>query len=164
MNSKNEPATSRRNVLVGGVSIAAAAGLSAIAGKSTQANAASVSNRQPGDNLMNSITTKDGVQIYYKDWGNGQPIVFHHGWPLSSDDWDAQMMYFLVARLPCHCPRSTRSRSFVPNGDRQRNGHVRGRRRAAGRRTLICAMRFTSGTRPVAAKSPATSQSTGKDV
>jgi non-heme chloroperoxidase len=44
---------------------------------------------------MNSITTKDGVQIYYKDWGSGQPIVFHHGWPLSSDDWDAQMMYFL---------------------------------------------------------------------
>ena len=43
----------------------------------------------------NTITTKDGVQIYYKDWGSGQPIVFHHGWPLSSDDWDAQMMYFL---------------------------------------------------------------------
>jgi non-heme chloroperoxidase len=95
MNRKNEPATSRRNVLVGGVSIAAAVGLSAIAGKSTQANAASVSNRQPGDSFMNSITTKDGVQIYYKDWGNGQPIVFHHGWPLSSDDWDAQMMYLL---------------------------------------------------------------------
>jgi non-heme chloroperoxidase len=95
MNRKNEPATSRRNVLVGGVSIAAAAGLSAIAGNTTQANAASVSNRKPGDTFMNSITTKDGVQIYYKDWGNGQPIVFHHGWPLSSDDWDAQMMYFL---------------------------------------------------------------------
>jgi non-heme chloroperoxidase len=43
----------------------------------------------------NTITTKDGTQIYYKDWGTGQPIVFHHGWPLSSDDWDAQMMFFL---------------------------------------------------------------------
>ena len=43
-----------------------------------------------------TITTKDGTQIYYKDWGNGQPIVFHHGWPLSADDWDAQMMYFLA--------------------------------------------------------------------
>ena len=43
----------------------------------------------------NTITTKDGAQIYYKDWGSGQPIVFHHGWPLSSDDWDAQMMFFL---------------------------------------------------------------------
>jgi non-heme chloroperoxidase len=95
MNRKSEPATSRRNVLIGGASIAAAAGLSAIAGKSAQANAASVSNHQQGDTFMNSISTKDGVQIYYKDWGSGQPIVFHHGWPLSSDDWDAQMMYFL---------------------------------------------------------------------
>jgi non-heme chloroperoxidase len=43
-----------------------------------------------------TITTKDGTQIYYKDWGSGQPIVFHHGWPLSSDDWDAQMMFFLA--------------------------------------------------------------------
>ena len=44
---------------------------------------------------MSTITTKDGTQIYYKDWGSGQPIVFSHGWPLSSDDWDAQMMFFL---------------------------------------------------------------------
>ncbi|TIT64008.1 MAG: alpha/beta hydrolase, partial [Mesorhizobium sp.] len=43
-----------------------------------------------------TITTKDGTQIYYKDWGTGQPIVFHHGWPLSSDDWDAQMLFFLA--------------------------------------------------------------------
>ncbi|RWX67710.1 alpha/beta hydrolase [Mesorhizobium sp. M4B.F.Ca.ET.089.01.1.1] len=42
-----------------------------------------------------TITTKDGTEIFYKDWGAGQPIVFHHGWPLSSDDWDAQMLFFL---------------------------------------------------------------------
>jgi non-heme chloroperoxidase len=43
------------------------------------------------------ITTQDGAQIFYKDWGpkTAQPIVFHHGWPLTSDDWDAQMMFFL---------------------------------------------------------------------
>jgi non-heme chloroperoxidase len=44
---------------------------------------------------MPTITTKDGVEIFYKDWGKGQPIVFSHGWPLSSDDWDTQMLFFL---------------------------------------------------------------------
>ena len=43
---------------------------------------------------MGTITTKDGTTIFYKDWGKGQPIVFSHGWPLSSDDWDAQMLFF----------------------------------------------------------------------
>ncbi len=51
----------------------------------------------PGDpQNMSIVTTKDGTEIYYKDWGIGQPIVFHHGWPLSADDWDAQMMFFLA--------------------------------------------------------------------
>ena len=45
---------------------------------------------------MGTITTKDGTHIFYKDWGSGQPIVFHHGWPLSSDDWDGQMLFFLA--------------------------------------------------------------------
>ena len=44
---------------------------------------------------MSTIRTKDGVEIFYKDWGKGQPIVFSHGWPLSSDDWDAQMLFFV---------------------------------------------------------------------
>lgn len=44
---------------------------------------------------MSTITTKDGTQIYYKDWGKGQPIVFSHGWPLSADDWDTHMMFFV---------------------------------------------------------------------
>jgi non-heme chloroperoxidase len=44
---------------------------------------------------MPTITTKDGVEIFYKDWGSGQPIVFSHGWPLSADDWDAQLLFFL---------------------------------------------------------------------
>ncbi|MBY4947756.1 alpha/beta hydrolase [Cupriavidus respiraculi] len=45
---------------------------------------------------MGMIATKDGTEIFYKDWGEGQPIVFHHGWPLSGDDWDAQMLFFLA--------------------------------------------------------------------
>jgi non-heme chloroperoxidase len=44
---------------------------------------------------MPTITTTDGIEIYYKDWGTGQPIVFSHGWPLSADDWDNQMLFFL---------------------------------------------------------------------
>lgn len=44
---------------------------------------------------MPTITTRDGAEIFYKDWGSGRPLVFHHGWPLSSDDWDAQLMFFL---------------------------------------------------------------------
>jgi non-heme chloroperoxidase len=44
---------------------------------------------------MNRIKVKDGTEIFYKDWGTGQPIVFHHGWPLCGDDWDTQMMFFL---------------------------------------------------------------------
>lgn len=44
---------------------------------------------------MGTITTNDGTEIFYKDWGTGQPIVFHHGWPLTADDWDAQMLFFL---------------------------------------------------------------------
>ncbi len=50
-----------------------------------------------GDMTMTTFTTKDGTQIFYKDWGpkDAQPIFFHHGWPLSSDDWDNQMLFFL---------------------------------------------------------------------
>jgi non-heme chloroperoxidase len=47
------------------------------------------------DIRTDTVTTKDGVRIFYKDWGSGQPIVFSHGWPLSADDWDAQMLFFL---------------------------------------------------------------------
>src|SRR5215467_11701903 len=47
---------------------------------------------------MSTVTTPDGTRIFYKDWGprDDQPIVFHHGWPLSGDDWDNQMLYFLA--------------------------------------------------------------------
>src|ERR1700728_3850486 len=45
---------------------------------------------------MGMGTTTDGTEIYYKDWGSGQPLVFSHGWPLSADDWDTQMMFFLL--------------------------------------------------------------------
>src|SRR5262249_29487736 len=53
------------------------------------------SSKSGGIRVMSTVTTKDGVEIFYKDWGQGQPIVFHHGWPLSCDDWDTQMLCFL---------------------------------------------------------------------
>ncbi len=59
---------------------------------------------------MAFIKTSDGTEIFYKDWGpkDAQPIVFHHGWPLSSDDWDGQMLYFLAHgfRVVAHDRRS----------------------------------------------------------
>src|SRR5579871_6400936 len=49
-----------------------------------------------GSISMGMVTTADGIEIFYKDWGKGQPLFFHHGWPLSADDWDSQMMFFLM--------------------------------------------------------------------
>jgi non-heme chloroperoxidase len=64
---------------------------------------------------MSKVITKDGVEIFYKDWGrkDAQPLVFHHGWRLSSDHWDAQMLYFLDEgyRIVAH-DRRGRGRSW----------------------------------------------------
>ncbi|WPB58996.1 alpha/beta hydrolase [Xylophilus sp. GOD-11R] len=67
---------------------------------------------------MSYITTKDGTQIFYKDWGTGQPIVFSHGWPLSSDDWDTQMLYFVQQgyRVIAHDRRGHGRSSQVSTG------------------------------------------------
>ena len=78
-------------------SLVSAAALGALAA----CQAPNLSQAQPvitqGEQAMSFITTRDGTNIFYKDWGpkDAQPIVFHHGWPLSSDDWDAQMLFFL---------------------------------------------------------------------
>ena len=67
---------------------------------------------------MSTITTKDGVEIFYKDWGKGQPIVFSHGWPLSADDWDTQMLFFVQQgyRVIAHDRRGHGRSSQVSDG------------------------------------------------
>lgn len=67
---------------------------------------------------MPTITTKDGTNIFYKDWGSGQPVFFHHGWPLSCDDWDSQMIYFVQKgyRVIAHDRRGHGRSSQVDGG------------------------------------------------
>jgi non-heme chloroperoxidase len=87
----------RRDVLKGGAGLAAAAALPLAAG----ATEAAASHRKTGGSLVSTITTKDGAQIYYKDWGSGQPVVFSHGWPLTSDAWEAQMFFLASNGYRC---------------------------------------------------------------
>jgi len=81
----------RRELLEGALAVGAVAAIAPAAQAMAQGHP------HHGDTNMATITVKDGTTIFYKDWGpkTAQPIVFHHGWPLSADDWDAQMLYFL---------------------------------------------------------------------
>jgi non-heme chloroperoxidase len=99
MNMTDETSgTTRRGLITTGAMAAAlAVTLPALAAQQTSASTAAAAGGKSDGSASGSgmITVKDGTQIFYKDWGSGQPIVFHHGWPLSSDDWDAQMLFFL---------------------------------------------------------------------
>ena len=94
MDQKHEFLLSRRQALLAGATLSLATTLPVFASETLNAL------QQEGTIPLteNFVTTKDGVEIFYKDWGpkDAQPIVFHHGWPLSSDDWDAQMLFFLL--------------------------------------------------------------------
>jgi len=88
---------SRRDMLISGAGIAAAA-----VGVSAVSNPASAQQSASGARFGSSwVTMKDGTQIYFKDWGSGQPIVFSHGWPLSSDDWESQMLFLADKGYRC---------------------------------------------------------------
>lgn len=84
---------SRRQTLIAGATVSLAMAVPALSAQKAKLK------QTKGDLPMteNFVKTKDGVDIFYKDWGpkDAQPIVFHHGWPLSSDDWDAQMLFFV---------------------------------------------------------------------
>ena len=86
----------RRDILRGGIALGVGFGLADVRLQCASLRSQAVSHS--GDDEMNMITTTDGTKIFYKDWGpkDAQPIMFHHGWPLTSDDWDTQMLYFLA--------------------------------------------------------------------
>lgn len=85
----SSPNLARRNVLASAASAAVAATTLTIPAAATAAPT------KKGNNTVATLTTRDGVELYYKDWGprNGQPIVFSHGWPLNSDSWESQMLF-----------------------------------------------------------------------
>jgi non-heme chloroperoxidase len=86
----------RRSLLfagVGGLAAACTPRLSPATGTASSPSNDAADPRRKRKNTMSTITTKDGTSLYFKDWGTGKPVVFSHGWPLSSDSWEAQMLY-----------------------------------------------------------------------
>ena len=109
---------SRRDILLSGAVLAA--GIALPFRSTGAASAATTIQATTGENTMGFVTTTDGTNIFFKDWGpkDAQPIVFHHGWPLSSDDWDAQMLFFLAKgyRVVAHDRRGHGRSAQVSDG------------------------------------------------
>ena len=86
---------SGRQVPIGGAAMVAVAGLpiTVFAGQPKPASAPARQRTNQGEAQMNTITTNDGIRIFYKDWGTGPTVVFSHGWPLNADAWDPQMLF-----------------------------------------------------------------------
>lgn len=116
---------SRRELLAAGVAATAAAGLPAAAVADASQRESAPSSPRKGNRTVNMITSKDGTQIYYKDWGRGPVVTFSHGWPLNADAWDGQMQFLVQQgfRVIAH-DRRGHGRSEQASSNNDMNGYA----------------------------------------
>lgn len=124
MNPPLSPVTaSRREVLAALAAATAGLSVAAVADASLPASASSL--QRKGDRTVNMITSKDGTQLYYKDWGRGPVVTFSHGWPLNADAWDGQMQFLVQQgfRVIAH-DRRGHGRSEQASSNNDMNGYA----------------------------------------
>jgi non-heme chloroperoxidase len=139
---------------LGGLIATVAAGLPGAVPAQTAKKANSPLSPEKGNKTMSTITTKDGAEIYYKDWGKGPVVTFSHGWPLNADAWDGQMLFLAQTgfRVVAH-DRRGHGRSSQASEHNDMNGYADDQR--SSRRSTSKTRRWLA-TPPVAARSLAT--------
>src|SRR6187397_2204536 len=112
--------------LVGALIATVADGLPAVVfTQTTQKQAQLTSHQSKGIDVMTTITTKDGAEIYYKDWGKGPVVTFSHGWPLNADAWDGQMLFLVQHGYRCVAlDRRGHGRSSQPSAHNDMDGYA----------------------------------------